>query len=275
MGLSWSKIVVIVGLSFSLGVAAAGHKVILEKLGQATSALSSFGGGDQKPQEGGSDSESSTLTNRSDASSVIPPLDLTSPESLFPSDHILPQRGDLRVVVISDINGPYRSTTYSQEVMNAIRAMPLWEPDLVLSAGDMIGGQLLSLTPEENLAMWQGFEQQIFQPLRQADIPFAFTLGTHDGSADIKPEDAIPTKPLSPAGDVSANIPPGSYIFAQERATAKAFWTEEGRDLGIELVDARQFPFQYSFVHNDVFGLVWESSTTDLSEDALEWAEQQ
>lgn len=276
MGLSWRKIAVIVGLSFSLGVAAAGHRVILEKLGQATSALSSFGEREQTPQGGSESSIPSDVSNRrSDIATEIPLLDLSSPESLFPSDHVLPQRGDLRVVVISDMNGPYRSTTYSQEVMNAVRAMPAWQPDLVISAGDMVGGQLLSLTPEENLSMWQGFDQQIFQPLRQADIPFAFTLGNHDGAADIKPEDATPVKPLSPVGDVSANISPGSYIFAQERSVARAFWKEEGRDLGIELVDARQFPFQYSFVHNDLFGLVWEASASDLSDDALEWAESQ
>ncbi|NEQ96544.1 MAG: metallophosphoesterase [Cyanothece sp. SIO2G6] len=175
-----------------------------------------------------------------------------------------PKRGDVRVVVISDINGRYRATTYGQEVLAAIQLIPAWQPDLVLGVGDMIGGQLLSLTPTEIEAMWAGFDRQIFQPLRQAGIPMAIAIGKQDGSNLILDEDAE----VIPDGVV-----PGSYVFAQERAAARTYWTGPERDLGIELIDSRQFPFQYSFVHNDIFYLVWDASSSELSDEALAWAE--
>jgi hypothetical protein len=129
----------------------------------------------------------------------------------------------------------------------------------------MVGGQLLSLTPTELEAMWAGFDRQIFQPIRQAGLPMAIAIGKPDGSNLILEETTDPM----PTGVV-----PGSYVFAQERSAAQTYWTNPERDLGVELVDARQFPFQYSFIHNDIFFLVWDASSSDLSDEALAWAEQ-
>ena len=260
MGLSWRNIVVVVGLSFGLGAIAASHEIILEKLGQATNAFASLNVSDRDdPGDNKSSPQTASL--------------LEASQTVFPRDHTMPQRGDVRVVVISDLNGPYRSTTYSQEVINSIRAIPEWEPDLVLSAGDMVAGQLMSLTPEDLQGLWQGFEQQIFQPIRQAGIPFAFTLGHHDGSAIVQPENRV--KPQPPLQDPSSHIPAGDYIFAQERAAAQAYWTASDRDLGLDLSMASNFPFRYSFVHAGIFFLVWDASTAELDETALKWAEQQ
>lgn len=263
MGLSWRSMVVVVGLSFGLGVLAASHKVILAKLGQATSGIAPLEQLSLRQQDG---SSASDRTPRN--------FSLASPETLFSSDHTLPQRGDVRIVVISDLNGAYRSTAYRQEVINSIRAIPVWEPNLVLSAGDMVAGQLMTLTPEDLQGMWQGFDQQILQPIRQAEIPFAFALGHHDGSAAIQPEDRPDSQ--SPLGDLFGTIPSGAYLFDQERAAAEAYWTGGDRDLGLDqLLPSAGFPFRYSFVQNDIFFLVWEASTAELDETALEWAEQE
>ena len=268
MGVSWRSIVVIVGLSFGLGVATASHKAILNQLGKATNAVTSL----ELPTLGRKDdsqpsAQPSTVSVRHSSSSTVL-------STLLPVEHTMPQRGDVRLVIISDLNGPYRSTTYSQEVINSVRTIPEWEPDLVLSAGDMVAGQLMSLTPDDLQGLWQGFDQQIFQPIRQAGVPFAFTLGQHDGSATVQSEDRPEPQPL--IGDLTGHIPPGEYIFAQERAAAQAYWTASDRDLGLEqLSSSADFPFRYSFVQNDIFFLVWEASTSELDEIALEWAEKE
>lgn len=272
MRLSWRSIVVIVGLSFGLGVVTASHKTLLNQLGKATNAVPSL----DLPTLGGKDdsqpsAQSSTVSAKRSSSSTS---SSTSLSTLLPVDHTMPQRGDVRLVIISDLNGPYRSTTYSQAVINSVRTIPEWEPDLVLSAGDMVAGQLMSLTPDELQGLWQGFDRQIFQPIRQAGIPFAFALGQHDGSAIVQPEDRPKPQPL--IGDLTSHIPPGEYIFSQERAAAQAYWTASDRDLGLEQrSSSADFPFRYSFVQNDIFFLVWEASTSELDETALDWAEQE
>ncbi|MGL5077334.1 MAG: metallophosphoesterase, partial [Waterburya sp.] len=48
----------------------------------------------------------------------------------------LPPRKDFRIVVISDLNSQYGSTTYDPEVEQAIALIPQWQPDLVLCGGD-------------------------------------------------------------------------------------------------------------------------------------------
>ncbi|MEM9214119.1 MAG: metallophosphoesterase [Cyanobacteria bacterium P01_F01_bin.150] len=308
MGLSWRNLIVIVGLSFGLGAVAASHKTILAKLGQATTAFSSTEGNPNYSEGNGAESQSSTI--------AFSARSLESSQSMFSPEHTMPQRGDVRIIVISDLNGPYGSTTYGQEVLNSIRTIPEWEPDLVLSAGDMVAGKLISLTQEDLQAMWQRFDQQVFQPIRRAEIPFAFALGQRDASAMVQPENR--PKSQSPLGDLFSHIPAGSYIFSQERAAAQTYWTSGDRDLGIDLSptqfsvqsegnqsegnqsegnqsegnqssfnqssinsapDAQfvtaNFPFRYSFVHKDIFFLMWEASTAELDATALEWAEQE
>ncbi|MFM7221007.1 MAG: metallophosphoesterase, partial [Nodosilinea sp.] len=72
-----------------------------------------------------------------------------------------PPRQDLRLVVISDLNGAYGSTDYDVEVDQAISLMPLWQPDLVVCGGDMVAGQNPSLTADRLTAMWQAFDQHV------------------------------------------------------------------------------------------------------------------
>ena len=165
----------------------------------------------------------------------------------------LPPIQDFRIVVISDLNSQYGSTEYEPEVKEAISLMPQWQPDLVLSGGDMIAGQKASLSKPQIEAMWQAFEKNIARPLRQNQIPFGFTIGNHDGSGAIKQQ---------------------SLVFPQERELAKAYWHKPQHKLGLNFVDRNNFPFYYSFQQSNIFFLVWDASTSDISNQQLDWVKQ-
>jgi hypothetical protein len=172
-----------------------------------------------------------------------------------PASLALPPRGDVRLAVISDLNGPYGSTDYDPEVDRAIQLLPAWQPDLVLCSGDMIAGQRLSLSPAEIRAMWAAFETRIAAPLRSLGLPFGFTVGNHDASA---------------ARDAS-----GRFIFQGERDLARAYWEQPNHDLGLSFYNRDDFPFYYSFIQNDIFFLVWDGSSSQIPADKLAWVEQQ
>jgi len=144
-----------------------------------------------------------------------------------------PERGDVCIVVISDLNGSYGSTRYEPQVHQAVRMIrEVWRPELVLAAGDLIAGQKPSLPDDSVRAMWAAFDSAVARPLRDARIPFGFTLGNHDGSAH-------------PA-------------HRRDRAFAVAHW--KSRRTGVSFVDSAHFPLYYSFRQGDVFVLVWDAS---------------
>ena len=88
------------------------------------------------------------------------------------------------IALISDMNGRYGSATYSNRVGHAIAAIVEMQPDLVISAGDMVAGQKQPLLDSDRLdQMWAGFNLTVADPLSRAGIPFAVTPGNHDGSA--------------------------------------------------------------------------------------------
>ncbi len=90
----------------------------------------------------------------------------------------------LDVIVISDLNGSYGSTTYSPRVDAAIKRIIEIKPDLVISTGDMVAGQRKPhLSDPEVRAMWRAFHQHVSDPLQRAGIPLAVTPGNHDASA--------------------------------------------------------------------------------------------
>ncbi|KGF71457.1 metallophosphoesterase [Neosynechococcus sphagnicola sy1] len=183
---------------------------------------------------------------------VSPPTPMT--ESVGPAGLFAPQRGDVRIVVISDLNSQYGSTDYEPEVDKAIALIPDWKPDLVLCGGDMVAGQYPSLTKPEIQAMWAGFDRHIGAPLRQAQLPYGFTVGNHDASGAL----AIGGQPL----------------FAQERDLATAHWNDPRHDPGIPFVDRAGFPFYYTFEQKQVFYLVWDASTSIIPQAQLDWAAQ-
>jgi Calcineurin-like phosphoesterase len=171
-------------------------------------------------------------------------------QSIGPKGFFAPVRGDVRVVVISDLNSQYGSTEYEPEVHQAIALVPDWQPDLVLCSGDMVAAQSTQLTDTEVQAMWAGFDRAIGAPLRKANLPLGFTLGNHDGSG------------AKGAG--------GQMTFERDRRLAQTYWTNHTPQ--IPFVDREHFPFYYSFAQNNVFYMVWDASTAIISAEQVAWA---
>jgi len=178
-----------------------------------------------------------------------PPIAQSSPASGI----FNPPRGDARIVVISDLNSQYGSTDYEPEVDQAIALLSTWKPDLVLCGGDMVAGQSPSLSNSELQAMWAGFDRHVSAPMRQAKIPYGFTLGNHDASGAI-------------ASD-------GGFLFNKDRDAASAYWNAPSHNPGLQFVDRAGFPFYYTFQQNDIFFLVWDASTATIPAAQITWAE--
>jgi Calcineurin-like phosphoesterase len=165
-----------------------------------------------------------------------------------------PVRGMVRLAVISDLNSSYGSTDYEPEVDRVMSLIiQTWKPDLVLCAGDMVAGQSRTLNAAKLEAMWQAFDQHVAARLRQAKIPFGLTLGNHDGSGALSPNK--------------------QFIFAQDRETAAAYWRKLQQQVGLKFIDAKGFPFYYTFEQKGVFYLVWDASTAHVPASQIAWAE--
>ncbi|KEO75507.1 phosphodiester glycosidase family protein [Anditalea andensis] len=159
----------------------------------------------------------------------------------------LPLRGDLRVAVISDLNSGLGAADYEWQVDSIVQRIPrIWQPDLVICGGDMVAGMGVSdtLTLKK---MWAGFDKHIAQPFRMANIPFAFTLGNHDG--------------------------PRSYPI--ERNATQTYWNDSQNTTGLTFVDNTHFPDYYSFVQDSVFIVSWDAASPTITDENLEWLESQ
>jgi hypothetical protein len=165
-----------------------------------------------------------------------------------------PPRGDARIVVVSDLNSQYGSTDYEPEVDKAISLIPFWAPNLVLCSGDMVAGQDAFLPRAQVEAMWAAFDQHVAAPLRNASIPYGFTVGNHDASGAL-------------ASD-------GTLLYQQDRDVAAAYWNNPSHNPGVEFVDRAGFPFYYTFQQNGVFFLTWDASSAIVPQEQLDWAEQ-
>ncbi len=163
-----------------------------------------------------------------------------------------PPRGGTRLVLISDLNAAYGSTTYIAEVHRGVALIPPLRPDLVICAGDMVAGQKAGLGRQRLAAMWAGFDRSVLAPLRSAGLPFAPAMGNHDAS-----------------GARSAS----GFLFADDRAEAARFWRARRDALGLTFVDSGNFPFHYAIRQDDVFVLVWDASTAQVPAEQLRWAE--
>lgn len=170
----------------------------------------------------------------------------------LPHGQFAPRRGDVRIGIISDLNSQYGSTTYEQDVHQAIALLPDWKPDLVLCGGDMVAGQSQQLSTVQVKAMWQAFDGAIAAPLRNANIPFGVTIGNHDGS-----------------GAKNAK----GFIFERDRTLAANYWNQAVIHCGLRFVDRAEFPFYYSFEQQGIFYLVWDASSATLSPQQLAWAQ--
>ncbi|NET35669.1 MAG: metallophosphoesterase [Cyanothece sp. SIO1E1] len=193
-------------------------------------------------------------TNTSTNTPTNTPVASAQPTPTYPAPAGLyaPERGDVRLVVISDLNSRYGATTYRAEVEAGVKMIPDWQPDLVICSGDMVAGQSLNLNLQQVQAMWTSFDQRVFTPIRQTGLPFALTLGNHDASSVFSR---------------------GEFVYALDRTVADAFWNQPQRDLGLQFVDRAGFPFYYSFEQNQIFYLVWDASSATVADEQIAWAE--
>lgn len=175
-------------------------------------------------------------------------LDLNT--STAPPGFYAPKKGDVRLFVISDLNSQYGAVTYRPGVKQAIQLIPDWNPDIVLCAGDMVAGQSLKLSSSQVAAMWKGFDQKIFNPIRNYGLPYAFTIGNHDASS---------FKGLD-----------GKYVYETDRRETNKYWSD--KNPGLDFVDRYKFPFSYSFTHKEIYYLIWDASSAKVSSDDWIWA---
>jgi hypothetical protein len=152
-----------------------------------------------------------------------------------------PPRGDLRIVVLGDLNGPYGATEHAPAVHGAVAAIvDVWRPDLVVLSGDLIAGQSRSLPDGRFAEMWAAFDAAVAAPLRSAGIPYAATLGNHDASK-LRAAD-------------------GSFAFARERDAAAAYWSAPHHRAGLDVVTGTGAPFAWSFVLGPLFVAIVDAS---------------
>ena len=169
-----------------------------------------------------------------------------------PAGLYAPQRGDIRLAVISDLNSAYGSTDYRKEVIEGIQMLPDWQPDLVVCGGDMVAGQSISLSASEIEAMWNAFDEKILAPIRAAGLPFALTIGNHDASS------------------YKTN---GEFIYVLDRQETEKYWSGHQSDTDLTFVEASGFPFYYSFKQNDIFYLAWDASSANVPAEQVAWAD--
>jgi len=183
-----------------------------------------------------------------------PELPPETKELLAQVGHIVnPPRGDVRLMVISDLNDAYGATTYAPEVTKAIKLMPFWQPDMVVCSGDMVAGQYPALTEAQMRAMWAAFDKTVAAPLRRAKMPYGFTLGNHDASSAL----SVTKK----------------YLFQKERDVAAEYWRDPRHDPGLKFVDKFEFPFYFTFEFKGIFFLVWDGSSSHIPPEKLAWVE--
>lgn len=173
----------------------------------------------------------------------------STPHSVFN-----PPRGDVRLVVISDLNGIYGSTDYDPEVDKGMHLIPFWQPDMVVCSGDMVAGQNPTLSETQIRAMWAAFDEHVAAPLRQAQLPYGFTIGNHDASSALS---------------VSK-----TFLFQKERDLAAEYWNDPAHDPGVQFIDRYEFPFYYTFEYEEIFFLAWDGSSSHIPPEKLAWVEE-
>ncbi len=229
------------GLILSLGVACSQQVLLSEPATPAPSVAEQVA--PTQAREGGNPGATPELSAEAQALVASVPGGLATPP-----------RKDVRLVVISDLNSAYGSTTYDPEIDRAMALLPFWQPDLVVCGGDMIAGQNPSLTPEQITAMWQAFDDHIAAPLRQQNVPFGFTVGNHDASSAL---------------NVNKN-----FLFQQERDLAAAYWQDPAHNPGVTFIDRTDFPFYYTFEQQGIFYMAWDGSSSRIPAEKLAWVEQ-
>lgn len=164
------------------------------------------------------------------------------------------KRGGQRIALISDLNSSYGSTDYVNQVHRGVKLLKNLRPDLVLCAGDMIAGQKRSLNRSEIDAMWEAFNRNVLDPLRVEQSSFAPCMGNHDASSMRQG---------------------GKFIFKLDRERAESFWRKQKNSLGLNFIEADDFPFNYSIKEADNFYLFIDASSADISQADWSWMQKQ
>ena len=197
---------------------------------------------------GGLDDGAASTAADTRASTESPEPETTaagSTSSSGPLDMGTPGFAPLRVIVVSDLNDSYGSTTYSAPVHAAVAAIVARAPDLVLSTGDMVAGQQAGL---DYPAMWAGFHAAVSDELAAAGLPFAVSPGNHDAS--------------------------GYPAFAGEREQFVAEWLD--RRPALEFVDDSGYPLRYSFTAGAALFVSLDSTTVGpLDAEQMQWLDGQ
>ncbi len=150
-----------------------------------------------------------------------------------------------RIAVISDMNGSYGSTRYGEDVRTAVSRIRELKPDVVLATGDLVAGQKAGL---DYRAMWRSFHDVVTEPLHEAGIPLAVTVGNHDGSAYAR--------------------------FLEERKIFEEEWKTHLP--AVEYSDLEQYPFFYSFSVGDLLFISIDSTRVGpRSAKELLWIEKE
>jgi len=147
-----------------------------------------------------------------------------------------------KIIIISDLNGSYGSTSYSKAVKDSVNYIIKERPDLVISTGDHIAGQKKGLNYK---AMWKSFHQTVTTPLRKANIPLAMTPGNHDASA--------------------------YRSFLLEREIYINEWPASQSML--RLIDSSKFPLYYAFSLGSILFISLDDTTMRLSKEQKAWAQ--
>lgn len=166
-----------------------------------------------------------------------------------------PPRGDVRLVVLADFNGPYGAVDYPAPLARAMAAITtVWLPDLLLSPGDVIAGQSHQLPDDRFAAMWAAFDTAVAEPLRAGAIAYAVAFGNHDGSSQTSG---------------------GAYVFERERGAAVDYWSSSPPALAYQ--DRAGYPFDYSFTHAvgpaaaGLFVVILDASSSAVTRSQREW----
>ena len=159
-----------------------------------------------------------------------------------------PCHRQLRIAVLSDLNGEYGSKVYGSDVREAVRSLVTRvRPDVVLITGDMVAGQRPNLKYAQ---MWESFHAAVTTPLTQAGIPVAPVPGNHDAC--------------------------GYPAYAAERAEYARQWSAPARVPATEFVDRTGYPFRYSFTLKGVFFLALDATQAGrLGGDQSAWVDAQ
>lgn len=167
-----------------------------------------------------------------------------------------PPRGDLRLMVLGDFNGPYGAVDYPAPLARAMAAVAdVWLPDLLLSPGDVIAGQDRDLPDDRFAAMWAAFDEAVAEPLRARDVLYAVAMGNHDASSQRSG---------------------GEYVFARERRAAVDYWSAHAPELSFQ--DRDGYPFDYSFTHPvttaataELFVVILDASSSAVTSEQRAW----